>query len=100
MRRFLGAALTHCKMYPNDMALVLHCLGSPESAGLQRLAEICQFPRTVSVSGEANFNACCIMAKLAFQVMPNVTCRQAFPERYVHSKESRARCCTSSLCLS
>lgn len=49
MRRFLGEALTHCKMY--DASRVLQCLGSPETAGSQRLIEICHFPHSVSVSG-------------------------------------------------
>ena len=49
MRRFVGAALTYCKLY-NDAAFVLQCLGSPETAGRQRLFEICQFPYAVHVS--------------------------------------------------
>lgn len=49
MQRFLGAALTYCKAYPNDVAHVLRCLGSQDMAGLQRLQEICSFPHTVDV---------------------------------------------------
>lgn len=50
MQRFLGAALTHCKLYPNDVAYVLRSLGSQDTAGLQRLREICCFPHTNTVS--------------------------------------------------
>ena len=49
MRKFVSAALTHCKIY-NDAAFVLHCLGSPETAGRKRLVEICQLPHAVNVS--------------------------------------------------
>lgn len=50
MQRFLGAALTHCKLYPNDVAYVLRCLGSQDTAGLQRLRDISRFPHSVTVS--------------------------------------------------
>lgn len=50
MQRFLGAALAFCKLYPNNVAYVLRCLGSQDTAGLQRLREISSFPHTVTVS--------------------------------------------------
>ena len=49
MQRFLGAALTHCKNYPNDVAYVLHCLGSQNTAGLQRLREVSCYPHAITV---------------------------------------------------
>ena len=49
MRRFIDAGLTHCRTCPSDVAFVLLCLGSPDTAGLQRLGEICRFPYTVKV---------------------------------------------------
>ena len=55
MRKFVDAALTHCKIY-NDAAFVLQCLGSPETAGRQRLVEICQFPHAVNVSHPSSCN--------------------------------------------
>ena len=51
MRRFIDAGLTYCRTYPTDVAFVLRCLGSSETAGLQRLGEICRFPHTVTVCG-------------------------------------------------
>ena len=54
MRRFLGAALDYCRVYPNDAAYVLQCLGGAETAGRQRLAEICQYPYTVEVKHPEN----------------------------------------------
>ena len=49
MQRFLGAALTHCKSYPNDVAYLLRCLGSQDTAGLQRLREISCYPHAIAV---------------------------------------------------
>lgn len=43
MRRFIDAGLTHCRTYPSDVAFVLRCLGSSETAGLQRLGEYAGF---------------------------------------------------------
>ena len=54
MRGFIEAALAHCRTYPNDVAFVLRCLGSAETAGLSRLSEICQFPHLISVRLECS----------------------------------------------
>lgn len=83
MRRFVGAALNHCKMYPNDVALVLQCLGSPESAGRQRLAEICRFPHSVNAgtSREAcSFQrvTCALLHLITLPVMINSILTQCY----------------------
>ncbi|KAL0023606.1 hypothetical protein WJX77_006297 [Trebouxia sp. C0004] len=56
MRRFIDAGLTHSKTYPSDVAFVLRCLGSADTAGLQRLGEICRFPHAVDAG--VNKEAC------------------------------------------
>ena len=37
MQRFLGAALTHCRSYPNDVAYLLRCLGSQDTLAYSAL---------------------------------------------------------------
>lgn len=56
MRRFVGAALEFCKTYPSDVAYLLQCLGSFETAGRQRLAEICQLAHSIDVSCPDSLN--------------------------------------------
>ncbi|KAL3153833.1 hypothetical protein ABBQ32_013409 [Trebouxia sp. C0010 RCD-2024] len=81
MRRFLGEALTHCKMY--DASRVLQCLGSPETAGSQRLIEICHFPHSVSAGvskTECSFRRVCynpILATVANNLDLKSVCHSA-----------------------
>ncbi|KAL3153759.1 hypothetical protein ABBQ32_013348 [Trebouxia sp. C0010 RCD-2024] len=49
MQRFLDAALSHCAIYPNNIAFVLKRLGDAQTAGLQRLREISRFSKTIRV---------------------------------------------------
>ena len=108
MRKFVCAALSHCKTY-NDAALVLQCLGSPDTAGRHRLAEICQFPFAVHVSV---FSSCVTQLGLTEQFITagsvhapvvhldfqpfTLDCRRAYPEKPARSKGLCVQCCTSS----
>ena len=49
MQRFLEAAVSHCALYPNNIAFVLKRLGDAQTAGLQRLREISRFSKTIRV---------------------------------------------------
>lgn len=49
MQRFLEAALSHCALYPSNIAFVLKRLGDAQTAGLQRVREISRFSKTIRV---------------------------------------------------
>lgn len=63
MQRFLEAVLSHCALYPNNIAFVLKRLGDAQTAGLQRLREISRFSKTIRVGHTSTCSVCCWCCK-------------------------------------